>query len=173
MAGLKLMDSINRWFNPWRRRILLMVGKALIKAVKDTDKLQVVQVSLMKDELKNDVERIQEFGFTSNPPEDSEAVIVCVGGDRSNMLVIATDYSAGRPKGLEPGESMQYNKDGQYMKINKNGKQEFKSLVYFTTLDTFLNKFLAHTHLGNSGVPTGPPSTGTPPTLPADFTTGS
>lgn len=168
---MELIDQLNRWLNPWKRRILLMVGKAIITAVKDDDKLQVLQVSLMKDELKGDVERIQEYGFTSHPPNDSEAVVVCVGGDRSNMLVIATDSSTYRLK-LEKGEAALYDNKGQYIKLKTDEKGIFKSdairlgspdsdkaLVLGDDLKSYIDSFL--TEVFRAWVPpTGTPDSG-------------
>ncbi|NIO79125.1 MAG: hypothetical protein GTN53_01030 [Candidatus Aminicenantes bacterium] len=126
MALNSALAQLERWLSPWKQRILLMVGKAIIKAVKDTDNLQVVQVQLMGNEIKGDIERIQEYGFTSHPPEDSEAVAVAVGGDRSNLLIIATDNSTYRLK-LEKGEVALYDMFGQYIKFQKDSKVIFKS----------------------------------------------
>ena len=154
MGALTILQQLDRWFNPWKRRILLMVGKAIITAVKDTDNLQVLQVKLMGDEIAGDVERIQEYGFTSNPPADSEAVAVAVGGDRSNLLIIATDNSTYRLK-LEKGEAALYDMTGQYIKLQKDGNGIFKSenirlgsptsdqaLVLGDNLKAYLNSFI-------------------------------
>ena len=131
-----------------------MVGKAIITAVKDTDNLQVLQVQLMGNEIKGDVERLAEYGFKSVPLPDSEAVAVAVGGDRSNMIVIATDNSEKRPKGWAAGESGLYNDQGLLIRLRKNGKLGIKTVTYDTNFEKLYDLFLGHKHLGNNGVDT-------------------
>ena len=41
--------------------------------------------------------------------EDTDALIVNVGGDTSNGAVVGTNHQATRPRGLTPGETMIYN----------------------------------------------------------------
>lgn len=153
------MQQLNRWINPWRRRILLMVGKAIILAVKDTDNLQVVKLQLMADEeTPPSVERLAEYGFKSVPPVDSEAIAVSIGGDRANMIVIATDNSASRPKNWESGESGLWNDQGLLIRLRKNKKLGIKTLTFDTNFENFMNLFLNHKHLGNNGVDTSSPA---------------
>lgn len=148
-----------------------MAGKAIIAAAKDSGKLQVLQLEVMKDELMDDVERIQEYGFSSRPPAGSEAVLLCIGGDRANALVIATDSAALRPRDLADGDSVQYNKAGVKIWL-KGDLMRLRTVKYNTNLDTFIDLFLSHTHLGNSGAITSNPQASPSPTLPADFKTG-
>jgi len=54
----------------------------------------------------------------------------------------------------------------------KDGKISFKVGSFNTDLETFLDEFLAHNHLGNLGSPTGPPASGVPPITAASFKTG-
>lgn len=156
--ALNLMQQIQRILNPWKRRILLTVGKAVIAAVKNDTAIQLCQVKLMKDELKSDVERIQEYGFTSVPPADAEAIVLAIGGDRGNMVIIATESSADRPKGWESGEAGVYSKFGQLIRLRKNKAIGIKTENYDTNLEKFMDLFLSHKHLGNNGVDTSNPA---------------
>lgn len=168
--ALNALQQLERWFNPWKRRILLMIGKAVITAVKDTNNLQVIQVQLMGKEIKGDIERLAEYGFKSVPLADSEAIAAAVGGDRSNLVIIATDSSAHRPKNWQPGEAGIYNDQGLLMRLRKNGKLGFKTASFDTNFENFIDLFLKHKHLGNSGVDTGTVATSvSAPILPTDF----
>lgn len=168
---MQFIDQLNRWFNPWRRRILLMVGKAVITAAKNST-INTASIDLMAQESARDIEMIQQYGFTSVPTAGAEAVVVAIGGDRSNLVIIATDGSQEKPE-IKEGESAQYNKSGEYVKINLNKNVALKSGVYHTSIDNFINLFLQHTHLsGAPGSPTSPITAATPPILPADFQKG-
>ncbi len=108
---------------PLQRRLMLMVGRAVIEAVDDGQKVQVLQLSLLADEVRDEVERFQEYGFTSVPPKGAEAILVCVAGDRAHGIVIATDDRRYRPKGLAEGESAMWTKDhGKRVHAKSNGE---------------------------------------------------
>lgn len=98
-----------------------MISKALIDTTDDTTPIQTCKVSSLDSEVFDGIERIQEYGFSSVPPKDSEAVIVEVGGARDHLLVIATDSHDHRPAGGQPGEVQIFSQYGQVIKLAKDG----------------------------------------------------
>lgn len=94
-------------------RIASLVVKGLISAVNDSDELQLVKVSTTADEVIEDVERVQQYGITSVPPEGSEAIVIFMNGDRSEGVVIGCDSAAVRVKELSDGDVALYSKHGQ------------------------------------------------------------
>lgn len=168
-----MIGELNRYIAPLKRKILSMIGKALIEAVNDNTKLQTVKISLLKDELADEVDRVQNFGFTSNPPVNSEAVAISAGGDRGNMIVIVVDNSETRLTGLESGESAIYNAFETFIKLLKDkkiiiqgdnifigGETGSQPIPLGTNLKAYLDSFI--TEVWNVWVPTG---------IPADTTT--
>lgn len=101
------------------RRIGLVVSRAVIKLVNDSAKLQGVQIALLDDEARAEVERFQEYGFTSVPHPDAEAVAIAVGGSRSHMVVIAVDDRRHRKTGLQEGETAVYTDEGDYVLLKR------------------------------------------------------
>lgn len=91
-----------------RNRVRLMVGRAILAAVSDAGAIQTAQARLLADETHDDMERVQEYGFTSVPLPGAEGVVVFVGGNRDHGLIIATDERRYRPKGLQSGEVALY-----------------------------------------------------------------
>lgn len=122
-----IIDAIRRMTNDLKSRVALMISRAVIESVKDSGNLQVMQVSVLKDETKDDVERFQNFGFTGNPPAGSEAIGVSVGGNREHMVIIACDDRRVRLTGLQPGESAMYNDKGNKAHLKSN--EEFEILL--------------------------------------------
>lgn len=104
-----------------QRRIGLTVSRAVIKLVNDAAKLQGVQVALLDAEARAEIERFQEYGFTSVPLEDCEAIALAVGGSRSHMVVIATDDRRYRRIDLQPGETCIYNQHGDRVHVREDG----------------------------------------------------
>ena len=64
---MDLMRFIQKAMGPLKRQVRLMVGRGIIHLVNDAAKEQEVQISLLDGEVKDGVERYQEYGFTSIP----------------------------------------------------------------------------------------------------------
>ncbi|MFC3716798.1 phage baseplate assembly protein V [Luteimonas soli] len=104
-----------------QRRVGLIVSRAIIKLVNDAAKLQGVQVVLLDGEARAEVERFQQYGFTSVPLADCEAIALAVGGSRSHMVVVATDDRRYRRVDLKPGETCIYNQHGDRVHVREDG----------------------------------------------------
>lgn len=107
---------------PLARRVRLLVGRGILRLVNDGLKLQGVQVSLLADEVHDNVERFQEYGFTSHPHPGAEAIALSVGGSRDHAVVISIDDRRYRLKGLGAGEVALYDDQGQVIRL-KRGKE--------------------------------------------------
>lgn len=103
------------------RRIQLTVGRGRVTTSNDTKTAQLLQIAMGALETRDNTPRLAEFGFTSNPPNGSDVVVVFIGGDRSNGVAIATGHQASRPTGLLQGESMVYDLWGHYIHLTEAG----------------------------------------------------
>jgi len=112
MNVLRLIESV-------KRRILLMIGRGVMTMLEDSEGTQKLQLSVLYGETLNDVERFQDYGFTSYPdPVGSEALILFPNGNRSAGVVISIINSDERPTGeLSAGNSMQYDDSGGRVKL--------------------------------------------------------
>lgn len=127
MNANDLMNFLSRAIAPLKNRVLLMVGRAILTAVKDDKTIQQVSIQALANEALEKVERYQEFGFSSNPPAGTEGIMLSIGGNRGNSVIIATDNRATRKKNLLSGESTLYTDDGTYIYLKKNGLVEIKT----------------------------------------------
>ena len=114
--------TLNAFVARMRNRIRLMVGRVLLSIVDDAKTIQTAQVQGLAGEVLEDVERIQQYGFTSVPLSGAEGVAVFLGGERSVGLIIATDDRRFRVKKLQPGEVCLYTDEGDTIKFLR-GKQ--------------------------------------------------
>ncbi|MCT6881582.1 phage baseplate assembly protein V [Snodgrassella alvi] len=89
--------------------------------VNATEPIQSAQISALADELLQDVEHMQQFGFTSNPPVGSEAIILPLSGQTTHGIIIGTEHGAYRIKALASGEVAVYNQSGASITL-KNGR---------------------------------------------------
>lgn len=86
-----------------RRSLALLASRAALRLVQDGPR-QRVQVALLEGELRNAVERLQQYGLTSVPRAGADAVVLSVGGTRDNPVVVVADHPRERPSGLESGD---------------------------------------------------------------------
>lgn len=196
-----IINIISRVTAPMKRRVSLMIGRCILSAAADdSTKLQSLQVDALADETLADLERIQNYGFTSVPFEGAEACVVFPQGNRDHGLVIAVDDRRYRLVGLEAGEVAMYTDEGDKIHIKRGGKIEVtasdsvdincananvnattKAVIDAPAIElgaggtdavlkgtAFQAFFNAHTHVGNAGVATSPP---TSPSIPAHLST--
>lgn len=96
-------------------RLKLIVGRAIVRLVNDATKIQSVQLEGLPDEVLDDVERLQNYGFSSHPHPGAEALLAAMGGARQHSVAVVTDDRRHRVKDLEEGETAVYtsqDKDG-------------------------------------------------------------
>lgn len=114
-----MMNQIARLLAPLRRRVDNMVARAVLRLVYDDAALQALQIEVLRGEIRDQVERFQEYGLTSHPHPGAEAVVVFASGDRSHGLVVAVDDRRYRPQGLEQGEVALYTDEGDYILLKR------------------------------------------------------
>jgi len=102
------MIELKPMIRSMKRAISGMLVKAVAKTVDDSTMMQEVQVTVLHGEVDGPLERYQDFGFTSVPPEGSEAILAAIGGDQSHRVVLKMDSRDHRPTGLNDGDSCLY-----------------------------------------------------------------
>lgn len=84
-----------------RLRVLMTFARTL--RVDDSGDLQIVAVEGFRGELRDDCPRIAEWGLASNPPLSSQAVVLALGADRGQLVVIGVEDRKTRRKNLPVG----------------------------------------------------------------------
>jgi phage gp45-like len=119
--------DFSRILEPLKKRIQLLIGRAIVTLVASSGKTQRVQLAVMMNETITDVERLQEYGFESYPwsmqydtttkkfkgtddneSAEPEAIVLFPNGDRSRAMVIKVSDRYYRPKTLSQGEVCMY-----------------------------------------------------------------
>lgn len=118
------MKGFDRLLGPLKRRIMLMIGRSVVALVNDGLKLQGLQLTLLADEVRDDVERFQNYGFTSHPHPGAEAIAACVAGNRDHVVVLAVDDRRYRLQPLEQGEVAIYTDEGDKIVLQRGGTIE-------------------------------------------------
>lgn len=86
--------------------------RSVLTQVDSARKVQLVQADALAGEQLQDNEQFQDYGFTSNPPPGTMAVVLPLGGRTSHGIVIATEHGDYRLKSLKPGEVALYTDEG-------------------------------------------------------------
>lgn len=123
------MNSQDRSLRSLARRARLAVARGVVRIISDGGGLQLIQAGLMANETRSNMERFQEYGFTSVPHPGAEAAVIFVGGNRDHGLVIAVDDRRYRLKPLETGEVAIYTDEGDYIKLGRNREIEVNTQV--------------------------------------------
>ncbi|MFN7308851.1 MAG: phage baseplate assembly protein V [Acetobacteraceae bacterium] len=98
------LDDMKRFIAPLQRRVMLAIGRGTLGPVNDGDGLQRSQVKLLAGEVRDNVERIQPYGFSAVPLPGADVLVVCVGGNRDHPVIIGADDRRHRPTGMQPGD---------------------------------------------------------------------
>jgi Bacteriophage Mu Gp45 spike protein len=108
-------------------RIYNMLSRAILtKKIDDKKLLQEHDIELFAGESRKGVERFQFPFLTSVPHVENdlgnlEEIIACIGGVRTHMVIIAADDRRYRITGLEQGELMIHDEQGQQVHITRKG----------------------------------------------------
>jgi phage gp45-like len=115
------MSLINRVI----QRIEMMLVKALVERVVDSDEIQLVKISGLAGETMEGIERLQNYGLSSSPPAgEAEALVGFLNGNRDHGVVIVCDSGAYRVLNLKDGEVALYSKHGQTVLLTEDGDVE-------------------------------------------------
>ena len=114
--------------SPLMNKVQMMVGRAVLQAIDDSKGIQLLKLALLKDEVRSKVERFQNYGFTSHPKPDAEAIVIFPSGDRSHGICIVCDDRVYRLKNMAEGEVALYSDEGDYIWL-KRGRKMFVNTV--------------------------------------------
>lgn len=103
--------------------------RGVVSLVKAAGAVQMMQVEGMSGERLQDAELFQQFGFTSNPPAGTMAIVLPIGGKTAHGIVIATENGNLRLKGLASGEMAIYNQWGDHVILSSDRRMKVISAV--------------------------------------------
>jgi|GEM_PF-7064399 phage gp45-like len=104
----------------------------------DTPNVQV-QLESAADDVHNDVEVLETYGFTAHPPTSvPEGLAVFPNGESDHGIVIGWFDKAHRPTGLKAGETQQYSVHGQNQLFDEDGQITLEATQHGQRL--FFNK---------------------------------
>ena len=116
--------DLNKILLPIKRKIFLIMGRAILTAIDNSGGTQKIQVTGLEGETITGIERFQEYGFESYPKKDAEVVIGFINGNRDQGIALKVHDRRYRPIDLVEGEARIYNFDGDTRISVKEGLVE-------------------------------------------------
>lgn len=98
-----------------------VVSRCTLALANAAGKLQQLQIRMLAGEVKDAVEHLEPYGFTSCPHPGAEGVAVFPGGDRSHGVVVVLADRRYRLQGLKTGEMAIHDDQGQSVHLTREG----------------------------------------------------
>ena len=136
---------VERLIAPLRRRVLLMIGRAVVRLVDDAPARQRMQVEALAGEVLDEVERMQQYGLSSCPPPGSDAIVLALGGMRQHPVVIAAEYPPTRPNRAECGDVSLYT-----WRDDRREHGVARHLIYLSGTDARMIRLMSRSPAGDT-----------------------
>ena len=95
--------------------------RAVLTNIASTTPIQLVQADALAGEQLQDNELVQHYGFTSAPLAGTQLIVLPIGGKTAHGIIIATEHTQYRLKGLKNGEVALYDDQGQQIVLTRQG----------------------------------------------------
>lgn len=133
------MRTIERMLLPIRRRVALMVSRAVVTLVNDAAKMQTLQLSILDGETLDGAEHWQQYGWACVPHAGAEALVVAVGGHRAHSVVVSCGDRRYRLTGLKGGEVAIYTDEQDKIHFKRGRVIEVETLTLNVKAATSVN----------------------------------
>ena len=95
-----------------RNSIANLLARGVVALGNSASKLQSLQLRLTADEVKDNMEHLEPYGYTASPLPGAEALAAFFGGDRSHGVVVVVSDRRFRLQELKPVEVALYTDEG-------------------------------------------------------------
>jgi len=102
-------------------RVANMISRVRLKEINTDGDQQTTILDGVAGEViggNHKVAHLQQFGFTSTPPAGSEGLMLCLGGNRDQSIVIGLESPGDKPTGVPGGGTKMYDNGGQYFEMH-------------------------------------------------------
>ena len=82
-----------------------LITRGVLMAKNAARKMRTVQVQLFADDLRDDVEHFEPYGFTSEAKTGAEVLAASLAGDREHTIAFCITDRRYRPTGLKIGRA--------------------------------------------------------------------
>lgn len=112
---------ISKMLGPLKRAIGNLAARGTVVLADSASKMQALQITLLADEAKADIEHVEPYGMTACPHAGAEHISLFFGGDRSHGVTLLVADRRYRLQGLQAGEVALYDDLGQKVHLTRSG----------------------------------------------------
>lgn len=120
----QVLKVVQRVVQPIASRTRGLIRRGTIGTLGNGAQGQTIQAETLADDVDDEVELIEPYGFTAVPPNGAECIVLRVGGNRAGSVAILAGDRAVRIQGLAQGEVAMYHPNGASIVIRDNGDIE-------------------------------------------------
>ncbi len=113
--------------------------RGVLTLVKAAGAVQLVQLDGLAGEQLQDAELFQDYGYTSNPPAGTMAIVLPIGGRTAHGIVVATEHGSYRLKNLQSGEVAIYTDEGDSIVLKRGRLVEATTHTFTLNAATAIN----------------------------------
>lgn len=126
-------------FRRLERSVNNLLARIVVTGLNTASKCQMLQVSILADEQKENVEHLEPYGFTSAPLTGAEGFALFPDGDRSHGVILMVSDRRYRIKGLQGGEVCLFTDEGDTLTFKRGNTVELKTKTYNVIADDAVN----------------------------------
>ena len=115
------MLDIAKYLQPLKNKLMLIVGRCILTAINNSGKTQKVTCTGLNGEKLSDIDRLENYGFTSVPRAGSEGVVVFPNANRGNGVIVVMADREARVKTLTEGDVCMFDYRGTMIIIDSLG----------------------------------------------------
>lgn len=135
-------EQLARFLQPIKTILANLITRSKVVSV-DSSKAIYQVLSIVRGKPASEkIPMMQQYGFASVPPKDSEQIRVHISSDPDNPLIIASLHTDSQPLDQVPGDSALFDNRGQYIKIRPDRIEIFspgQSINLITNGDININ----------------------------------
>lgn len=98
-----------------------LVTRGVLTAKNAARKMRTVQTELFANDLRDDVEHFEPYGFTSEAKPGAEVLATSLGGDRGHTIAFCITDRRFRPVSLKDGEVCVFDDLGRKVYLSRSG----------------------------------------------------
>lgn len=119
-----IIRTVRRMTRSITGRVRGMIRRSTLGALGEGTTGQTIQAKTTADDVDDEVELFEQYGFTSVPTNGSEGLVLRVGGERGASVAILFGNKTSRFQDLDQGEVAVYHNDGHAVIMRANGDIE-------------------------------------------------
>ncbi len=101
-----------------------LIARGVVRVTRDDGETQTADVDVWKSVTREKVEVAQPFGLASRPPANGVALLLAVGGDQGDLVMLPISSPGVRLGNLGEGEAALYAVDGTRVHVKADGTIE-------------------------------------------------